>query len=152
MKDQFQSSSGNNLDQVLSRLLRQTTSAITKGRQKELRKYRISIAEARVLQTVGRAEGCITPAEISRELVEEPHSISQLLVRMESRGLVKKVKDLPRRNLIRVVLTPAGIKSYEQVLKADSVNSTIAVLTTPEKKLMIEYLEKIRSKAISNLK
>jgi DNA-binding MarR family transcriptional regulator len=71
---------------------------------------------------------------------------------MEKKGLLKKIKDLPRRNLIRVVLTPAGIASYEQVLKAESVGNTISILTNSEKRQMIDYLEKIRSQATISLK
>ena len=46
----------------------------------------------------------VTPAEISRRLLRESHSISQILNRMENKGLVRWVKDLERKNLVRLIL------------------------------------------------
>jgi len=129
-------------------LMRQTRDAMMKAREKELEKYGISSIQAAVLFTVKAIGPEATPAEISRRLVREPHSVSGLLSRMEKQGLVKRVKDLPKRNMVRVVVTDKGEAAYEMSTKRITMHETIAVLTEEERRNLWEYLQKLRDKAL----
>jgi len=82
--------------------------AMHKARARELLQYGITPEESAVLLVIQAIGWRATPSEISRRLLREPHSISGLLRRMEGKGLVKRVKDLDRRNLIRVTITKKG--------------------------------------------
>ena len=122
-----------------------------KARTKELFRYGIRPAEAAVLfivQTIGYRA---TPAEISRWLIREPHSISGLLVRMEKKGLLRGVKDLERKNLIRVELTEKGQEAYRQSAKRESIHRIMSSLSGEECRRLRKYLQKIRDKAIEEL-
>src|SRR4030042_5989847 len=105
-------------------LLRQTRDAMVKARGRELEKYGISSIQAAVLFTIQAIGAEATPAEISRRLVREPHSVSGLLNRMEKQGLITRVKDLPKRNMVRVVMTNKGREAYEQSTKRLSMHVT----------------------------
>jgi DNA-binding MarR family transcriptional regulator len=129
-------------------LLRQTRDAMVKAREKELEKYGISSIQAAVLfniQTIGPEA---TPAEISRRLVREPHSVSGLLNRMEKQGLITRVKDLPKRNMVRVSLTEKGREVYELSTKRLSMHDTMSVLSEGERSQLWNMLEKLRDKAL----
>ena len=75
-------------------LLRHTVDAMLRAREKELRKTGISRIQSAVLFIVKNIATPATPLAISRRLLREPHSTSELLSRMAKKGLVKKVKDL----------------------------------------------------------
>jgi DNA-binding MarR family transcriptional regulator len=129
-------------------LMRQTRDAMTKAREKELEKYGISSIQAAVLFTVQAIGPEATPAEISRRLVREPHSVSGLLSRMEKQGLVKRVKDLPKRNMVRVVMTEKGEAAYDLSTKRITMHEIIAVLSEEEKRRLWDDLEKMRDRAM----
>jgi DNA-binding MarR family transcriptional regulator len=89
-----------------------------------------------------------TPAEIARRLVREPHSVSGLLSRMEKQGLIKRVKDLPRRNMIRVVMTKKGEEAYKFIIQRTTMHDVMSVLTKQEKKAMWDILLKLRGNSL----
>ena len=91
--------------------------AMRKIRAKELWQYGITPEESAVLVAVKGIGDEATPARIARRLLREPHSISTLLSRMEKKGLVRKDKDLERKNLVRVTLTERGLKLISNRLK-----------------------------------
>jgi DNA-binding MarR family transcriptional regulator len=66
---------------------------------------------------------------------------------MSRRGLVKKVKDLDRKNLVRVVMTEKGKKTYEVSTKRGPIHRILGTLSAEEKQEFRSYLEKILSKA-----
>lgn len=131
---------------------RRAHEAIHKVRKIELRPYRLSTVETAVLVTVHRANNKVTPAEISRQLLKDAHSISQLLVRMERRGLLKRIKGIPRRNMIRVVLTRKGQEAYYHGEKGKAINKIMSVLSDEEKQQLVVSLDKLREKAVENLR
>ena len=125
--------------------------AMHKARARELSQYGITGEEAAVLFVV-QAVGCrATPAEISRWLLRESHSISGLIQRMEKEGLVKKVKDLDRKNLVRVVMTEKGQQAYYQSTKRDSVHRIISSISKEERQHLRATLERLRDKALKEI-
>jgi DNA-binding MarR family transcriptional regulator len=129
-------------------LLRQTRDAMVKARERELEKVGISSIQAAVLFTIQSIGTEATPAEISRRLVREPHSVSGLLNRMEKQGIIRRAKDLPKRNMVRVVVTDKGREAYEQSTKRLSMHEIMAALSEEERNRMWGYLEKLRDKAM----
>jgi len=132
-------------------LLHQTTDAVLKARGKELGQSGISFIEAGVLVTLHTIGEKATPAEIARRLFREPHSVSGLLNRMEKRGLVRKTKDLDRKNLVRVSITEKGQQAYDKSIKGESICKIISSLSEDEQQQLRSYLEKLRNKAFKEL-
>ena len=134
-------------------LLHQTCDAIIKARENALRKQvGISRMQASVLFIVKAVDGPATPAEISRWLFREPHSVSGLLNRMEKDGLVKKVKDLERKNMIRVAITEKGEKAYHQSGEVTVVPEILSCLSQKKRENLRAYLETLRNRALEELR
>lgn len=129
-------------------LIRQTRDAIMKAREKELAQAGISSIQAAVLFTMQAIGEAATPAEISRRLVREPHSVSGLLSRMQKQGLIKKVKDLPRKNMVRVTMTEKGLAAYRISKERASMHTIMSILSEIDKKELWDKLEKLRDKAL----
>ena len=141
-------------DYQLWSLIRQKRDTISKARGKELSQYGISGVQSSILFTILLIEqvGAVaTPAEITRWQFREPHTISTLLTRMECEGLVSKVKDLERKNLVRVTVTEKGLRQYELARKRGSIHHLLSVLTTEERQQMSYTLRKIRDNALHDL-
>jgi len=110
-------------------LIAQTRHAMLKARQQELSQYNIPARQAAVLFAIQAIGDKATPAEIARVVFRESHSVSELLSRMEKQGLVKKVKDLDKRNLVRVTLTEKGREANYQSTKRESIHRIMSSLS-----------------------
>ena len=141
----------NDKDYDLWLLLGHTRDAIHKARQKELNKYDIFARQSAVLLSIQIIGDKATPAEISRLLLREPHGISEFLARMEKAGLVRKVKDLKRKNQVRVVVTKKGHDAYRQASKRESIHRIMSVLSEEEQQKLTSYLKKLLSGALKEL-
>jgi DNA-binding MarR family transcriptional regulator len=135
-------------DYYLWILFSQTWEAISKARNKELLSQDISERRAALLFIIQLIGHDATPVKISRYLFREPHSISELLDRMEAQGLVKKVKDLDRKNQVRIELTEKGHEYYETSIVPKNIPEILSVLTEEERKQFLSGLIKLRKAAI----
>ena len=129
-------------------LLRRASYTALKARAKELHQYGVSSANGGVLFIVDKLGQQATPAEISRQIFREPHSVSGLLKRMEKDGLIRRVKDLNRKNMIRVEMTEKGREIYKQICKRESIHRILSALSEEERQQLNRCLIKIREKAL----
>jgi DNA-binding MarR family transcriptional regulator len=134
-------------DQDLWFLLTHTRYAIFRAREKELQRYGVSPEQVSLLFVVQALGNKATPAALSRHILRQPHTVSALVDRMARRGLVKKVKDLDRKNLVRVVITEKGQKTYELSTKRGPIHRIMGSLDAKEKKEFRVYLERLLAKA-----
>jgi len=132
-------------------MLHQARDAIFKLREKELNKFGISTPNAEILFTIEAIGYRATPTEISRHLLREFHSVSSILSRMEKQGLVKKVNDLDRKNLVRVCLTYKGRQVYREAVKRETILKILSCLSETEVQQLASSLRKLRDEALTGL-
>ncbi len=128
-----------------------TRRATAKARHKELSQYGITLEQAGVLYVIKHIGRKIILSEIARFILREAHTISTLIDRMVAKGLVKKIKDLDRKNLVRVEMTEKGQKAYDNTTKRESIYRMISSLSEEEKRQFRTCLEKLRDKALQEL-
>lgn len=138
-------------DHKLWRLIAQTKDAIFKARMKELYQYNVSSWEAGITYRIHVLADKAIPAEISRWLLREPHTVSAVLSRMQREGIVTKVKDMNRKNMIRVVLTDKGHELLKRASKRESIHRVLSVLSQDERRQLQSLLYKLRNKALEEL-
>ncbi|MBM4463541.1 MAG: winged helix DNA-binding protein [Chloroflexi bacterium] len=133
-------------------VLHQTAWAIARNRQNELRDVGATFMQAAVMVIVKNVKGPITPAEISRWLFREPQAVSSLLNQMERKGLLKKSKDLERKNMVRVELTEKGEEVYLRSLeRTETLREIMSCLTEEERSELEKHLLKLRAQALKTL-
>ena len=132
-------------------LLSQTCHAIVTASENELRQIGISSGQAAVLSIVKTVTVPATPAEISRWLFRQPHTVSGLLNRMEKQGLVRKVNDLERKNMIRIVITEKGEQAYQRSRGVKVIRKILPCLSPEERDNLRTYLETLRNKALGEI-
>jgi len=128
-------------------LLSQVQTLTLNARETELMEDGTTAMQDAVLVIINAIGDATTPAEISRRLVRQPATISGLLDRMEKAGLVERVKDMPRRNWVRVKITKKGQQVYKQSLKRKSIHQIMGCLSEEEHKQLTSTLLKLRTKA-----
>jgi DNA-binding MarR family transcriptional regulator len=118
----------------------------------ELRALDLTMIQAAVLYWVKTSKEPPTPADLSRLLFRRPHTVSDLLDRMEKQGLVRRKRDSKRKNVSRIVLTDKGEQAYKRQKEVGAVARILSELTPEESETVLAALDKLRRKAIEELK
>jgi DNA-binding MarR family transcriptional regulator len=132
-------------------LLSWTSRAVGKARHKELSEFGVSGDATSVMFSIVHLGKEATPSAIARLLIVEPHSVSQLLTRMEEDDLVRRVHDLEFKNLVRIELTEEGKEIYRQSLRRRSIKKMMSVLTAEERVQLWSSLAKLREAALKQI-
>ena len=133
-------------------LLRQTNLLMAKARRRELSKHAISEEASAVLFTISQLGRQATPSGISRRLFLERHSVSQLLTRMESDLLIYRVRDLERKNHIRVEFSAKGKEIFIKSRTQRITRKLLSKYTEVEQQKLWEYLVVLRNRAAKRLR
>lgn len=120
-------------DYTLLTQLLQVADIFVKIREKELLPQNLSATAAEILFLVDAMGKDITPAKITRMIMREPHSTSGILKRMETHGLIKRTKDMERKNQIRITLTAKGKKVLKQAMDKEGTTNVLSRLTAEER-------------------
>jgi DNA-binding MarR family transcriptional regulator len=129
-------------------LLSQTRAALFRSRQKLAGQY-LHPNQANALITIWALEGKATPTMLSHVLFLELHSISELISRMETKGLVKKTKE---KNHVRIAITEKGRVMGHKVIQIDFVRKIMSNLSDEELKQLEASLSKLFQSALDELK
>ena len=127
---------------------------LRKLREKELKKMGLSVAQSTVLAIIHRAKEAdfdATPAEISKQLLKAPSTTTELIDRMVDQGLVRKIQDLERRNMVRVEMTELGQQLYDKSVKVEYFSKMFAKLTPRRRHSLIAYLDILGDVAMSTV-
>lgn len=134
-------------DHDLWMLMTHTRYAIYRAREKELLRYDVSPEQVGVLFIIQALGNRATPSEISRFVLRQPHTVSALIERMAEKGLVKKMHDLDRKNLVRVSMTEKGKKVYDISTKRGPIHRIMSSLDPTERANFQKALEKLQAQA-----
>lgn len=142
--------SENSFDYLLYLLLRRTTTAVNKLRDKELEILGTNARKSGVLRAILRMGDDVSITRISKQLFLEDHTVSEQIKRMEEDGLIKKDKN-PEKNTIRITITDKGYEMYLKTKTQESIDDLMTSLTKKEKKQLWILLTKLREKAVKDL-
>ena len=84
--------------------------------EKRLTHLKLSVAQARILALAYYAKEQITPSILAALLIQENHSVSGLLNRLEDRDLITRTRDRRDRRVVWVGLTSEGQKVAEEAI------------------------------------
>ncbi|MFC2038758.1 MarR family winged helix-turn-helix transcriptional regulator [Chloroflexota bacterium] len=132
-------------------LLNRTRELIAIVRRKELNKHGITTRQSIVLRAILRLGHEATPARISKEVYLAPSSISEQLKRMEIKGLIRRVKDLDKKNLIRAEVTGKGYELFSKLSKRETIKNVINTLSNEDQLELWRILVQMRKKALDEL-
>ena len=99
-----------------------------------------------VLYVIESNGGSATPVEISRRLLRELHSVTEMLKRMEADGLITR-ETTSGRSRIEAGITEKGTDVFNRSLLIETDKRVFSVLTKRERERLMASLTKIRSRS-----
>lgn len=117
-----------------------------RGLEKRLTHLKLSVAQQRILALVYFAKENLTPSMLAALLLQETHSVSGLLNRLEDRDLVTRTRDKQDRRVVWVGLTSDGRKVAEEAIEIaiDMSKEFEAVLKGPKSSDMVDVVRQVR--------
>jgi DNA-binding MarR family transcriptional regulator len=117
-----------------------------RGLEKRLSHLKLSVAQQRILALVFFAKESLTPSMLAALLLQETHSVSGLLNRLEDRDLITRTRDRQDRRVVWVGLTDAGKKVAEEAISIVMAMSKELdpVLRGPRANEMVEVVRQVR--------
>jgi MarR family transcriptional regulator, organic hydroperoxide resistance regulator len=117
-----------------------------RGLEKRLGHLKLSVAQQRILALVYFADESLTPSMLAALLLQETHSVSGLLNRLEDRDLISRTRDRQDRRVVWVSLTEAGKKVAEEAISivVGMSNELDPVLRGPKAGDMVDVVRKVR--------
>jgi DNA-binding MarR family transcriptional regulator len=117
-----------------------------RGLEKRLGHLKLSVAQQRILALVYFAKENLTPSMLAALLLQETHSVSGLLNRLEDRDLITRTRDRQDRRVVWVGLTDQGKKVAEEAIDiVVSMSKELdAVLRGPKSGDMVDDVRRVR--------
>lgn len=103
-----------------------------------------NIAQDRVVELLGSHGAKMSQKDIQNQLGIRAASVSELVSKLDSRGLVVKERSEEDRRAFNIVLTEAGQKEYEEIIHADDAyEGLFSALSDEECTALNDILEKL---------
>lgn len=136
-------------------LLFQTTHALRQVTARMFRPLGISPLELVALRIIKGSSKPIRPIDLSQLLLRKRTSMSALVNTLQKKRLVRKVKDLDRKNLVRIELTDKGEELYRQAYNISITDKAIyrilRALSEEQYQQLMASLEVLFEKALQEL-
>jgi DNA-binding MarR family transcriptional regulator len=107
-----------------------------------LRAWDLNVAQFDVIAQIGAHEG-LTQQELAKQLLVTEGNITQLLDKLEERGLIQRCRD---GRIKRLVLTPTGVSLRARVVpeQEEFQASQFSALTFEEQRTLLALLGKLQ--------
>ncbi len=128
-------------------MVRQTNDINHKYREDELKRYNITPEQSSALISIHTLGKDATPANVSRWLTREPHSVLIILRRMQKMGLIEMEPHQKNKHMFHISLTKTGREAYLNAIKLSSVINTFSILPKEERQYLYYLLKKIRNES-----
>jgi DNA-binding MarR family transcriptional regulator len=136
-------------------LLQQARNVVFLLRSRELSQYGITAEQASILLTIkmlNEQNTKITPGEISKRILREPHSVSKILSRMEKEGFVSKLTGMgKKKNEVHITLTEKGEQVYNYAIRRESIREVMSIFSEDECRELVALLTRLRDKSLKDL-
>jgi MarR family transcriptional regulator, organic hydroperoxide resistance regulator len=118
-----------------------------RGLEKRLGGLKLSVAQQRILANVYSAKESLTPSMLAAILLQETHSVSGLLNRLEDRDLITRTRDRQDRRVVWVGLTPEGKRVAEESIRilVEMAREYDGVLARPGAGPLIDMVREVRN-------
>lgn len=132
------------LPELISSIMRDDTSAVTKGQ--------ISVPQFWALHYIAQKEG-LTVTELASALYRGKSSTSGLLQRLEKGGLIKRVRSKTDQRVVHITLTAKGRRLAEELVasRKRGIRKTYSSLSASERARHMAMIKKILKSARATL-
>lgn len=117
--------------------------SMTLIKQQELNKFQIAPRQLYVLHIIHELGEKATVPEVARTVDREINVIGKMVVNLERDGLIERIKNNPKSNLLHLKLTKRGVKMIKVSITSKSIDDILLTIPNEEYKQMDMTLTKI---------
>jgi DNA-binding MarR family transcriptional regulator len=134
------------LNECINFLLTRTQQVVFQQFKAGLAEYDVTPVQYGVLKCLWSQDGQ-NPSQIAGSLFLDSSTITGILDRMESKGIIKRIADPKDRRSLRVVLTEQGRLLEEPVTRIieEENEKVLCALNEEERTKLVEYLNRVSS-------
>jgi len=132
--------------------LQTMTAVLQRARDLELSTIGLSMPQALVLYHLRVSKEPMTPMKLARMMHKQPHTVSALVHRMETQGLLTTRRDMKRKNWVRVSLTKKGEEAVKGWVTATVVPDIMDSLSKKEADALNKATQKLHSGGLELLR
>jgi DNA-binding MarR family transcriptional regulator len=123
-----------------------------RARNLELAKCGLNIPQASVLYCLKASKEPLTPMKLARMMHKQPHTVSALVHRMETQGLLGTKRDMKRKNWLRVSLTKKGEEALKRWSTSTVVPDALSCLSKKETEVLYAITQKLHNRGLELLR
>ena len=132
-----------------STLLYLTRDALFRCVDRAVGEFGLTAEQYSVLTAIKDLDDPVRPTDIGRLVDHKVNTVSMIVDRMVKAGLVERIRDLPDRREVRLVITSKGEKALQPAASAVSrlIKEILSPLSDDDMDTLVNLLETIRDKA-----
>ena len=131
----------------LWRLIGRVNHLILLRRQRELKQHHIPVRQLHVLVTIRDLGPMATLSAVAQRVERELNVISMQTAIMEKDGLIKRIRNTPKSNLLKLELTEKGLGIIKSSRQSKSIEAIFSSLSGAECQELESILNKVLVKA-----
>jgi DNA-binding MarR family transcriptional regulator len=133
--------------------LQPVTTIMDRVRNLELARIGLTMPQATVLYCLKTAKEPLTSMKLARMMHKQPRTVSALVHRMETQGLLTTKRDVKWENWVRVSLTKKGEEAIERWSTTTMVpDVTFSCLSKKERDMLFTITKKLHNKSLELLR
>jgi DNA-binding MarR family transcriptional regulator len=132
-------------------LLLQVRTIIYRARERETSQYGVTPEQVGALHTIHMLGNEATIAAIAKSLIRRPNSVSDLLHRIQLRGLITLKKRPDNQKPAIYCLTSKGEEVFRKTANCQSIYRAMSTLSLDEQENLGLYLRKMRRMVLKDL-
>jgi DNA-binding MarR family transcriptional regulator len=139
-------------------MLHHSSEVLMAVREKTVEKYSLSVTELRTMLNISIIENTmereVTASDLTKWLFRKRSTISELLTRMEKKGLIQRLPQADNKKSSIIQLTDKGKKVSEEAYLEGMkfVNKAMSSLSSDERHQLWMIMGKLRNLALKDLK
>lgn len=132
-------------EELLVALLR-TTDVLQERFERMIRPFNISMTQYNLLRILrGAGQQGRTCGEIGERMIAREPDVTRLLERMEKNGLVRRSRDTGDRRVVVTRITPAGIKTLDEIApQLSALDGLLKPMGEKKIEKTLEMLDEVR--------
>ncbi len=117
--------------------------SITLIRQRELNEHNLPIRQLHVMVNILALGPKATLSEVAKLVERQIPVVSRQTISMERDGFIKRIKDRPKSNLLRLELTEKGLNMIKVSRESKAIDAILSSLSEDERQQLNSILNRI---------
>ncbi len=134
-------------------LLQRTRDLLFRCQDQVVSEFGLTAEQYTVLLAMKQLDDPVRPTDVGRLVGHKVNTVSMIVDRMVTIGLVERTRDLPDRRAVRLVFTSKGERAFKQAAPQVQklIDEVFSPIPTEDRRTLIRHLKKLRDGTLKRL-